>query len=226
MAVPGPFFRNVSGTPASPQFARFTLKGHTVETDGLSRPTWNVYNFRGRSSNVNPSALSLGNAYMGQIIADLSAALSTSYVADPSECKFLDDPALMPVTIANGIVGAIGGDRMPSGNGCVTIRLRCNAAGRNFTGSKHFSPIAESDTTLDQLNAGAQGRWNAVAVHMLASPVTDADGNEWDLIVLSSEESDLTISPAKFTGAYVVDNPLNLRVGTMRRRRQRSSPTI
>jgi len=226
MAVPGPYFVNVSGTPADPQFAEFVLKGHTVESDGSSRPTWNVFNFRKRSSAVPASPLSLGGAYMAQIETALSAALSDKYVSDEGTCKMMDDPASLPVGIANPIAAAVTGDRMPSGNGCVTVRLITNAAGRNYRGSKHFSPIAESQTTLDNLNAGAQTLWLAVATALLASPIQDSDLNEWDLIVLSQDLSDFTVTPSVFTGAYVVTDPVNLQLGTMRRRRQRTGVTI
>lgn len=224
MAVPGPFFRNLAGNPASPMFARVTLKGHTVETDGTSRPTWNVFDFRRRGTGGMPNDSALMVEYLAQIVAACSAAFSDKYIADTIEQKFLDDPAFLPVSLPNDIVGAVTGDRMPSGNGCVTFRLKCNAAGRAFRGSKHFSPVAESQTTLDVLNAGAITLWNAVGAALLASPIDDLTGNDWDLIVLSADQSDLTVSPAIFTGAYVVTDPLNLRIGTMRRRRQRASP--
>lgn len=226
MAVPGPFFRNVVGTPASPQFAQFTLKGHTIETEGANRPSWNVFHFRKRPSGIGGNPFSLGSVYMGQIGASLSAALSIAYVSDIWECKMMDDPAFLPVSDINAIAASVTGDRMPSGNGCVTFRLKCNAAGRAFRGSKHFSPIAESQTTLDELNAGAIVLWLAVAAAMLASPLTDTDGNEWDLVVLSTDESDFSASPAVFTGAYVVNNPGNKQIGTMRRRRQRNGTTF
>lgn len=224
MAAPGGPFYKTPGSLTAPAFAEVVYRGHTVESNGGNRPTLNVYHFLRRPSVTAPVEVSLMNAVAGVVDAPLSAAYSNTYVADSMSGRFMDNPASLAVSQMNAIAGAITGDRMPSGNGAVTVQLKTNGRGANYRGSKHFSPIAESDTTLDNLNAGAITRWTAVSAALNSmSGLVDSDGNVWDQIVLSQDLSELTATPALFTGAYVVNTVLNQQVGTMRRRRQKSS---
>jgi len=227
MAAPGPAFVNEVGNPADPAFAQLVQRAHTIESNGNLRPSFNVWHFRKRSSAVLANVHELQQAFEAQIKADFDACMSVHYQPDPWESKMLDAPLVPPVVTASTLAPSVVGDRYGSGNGCGTMRLLTNGAGRNFRGSKHFSPIAESQTTLDQFNAGAQALWTSFAATVLSSPIMDATGNEWDLIVLSQELSSWGgIGPTTFTGAYVLTNPINLQIGTMRRRRQKGGLTF
>ncbi len=224
MAVPGGPFRNQTGVPTTPFFAEVVLKGTTLESNGSYRPCNNVFHFRRRSSVIAPVELNLIGAFKTAIETALGAAISEKYIPGSITARFMDDPSAFEVVGSNSVSGAITGDRMPSGNGCVTCQIKTNGRGRNFTGSKHFSPIAESDTVLDQIAGGAITRWDAVAsaIQTGMNAMVDTDGNTWDLIVLSQNLSDLTAYPARFTGAYMLTCTANLQIGTMKRRRQKA----
>lgn len=223
MAVPGPAFANVTGTPSDPLFAEIVYRGHTVESNGSLKKSFNVFHMRRRASTPGADPIDVYNGFVTAFNTPLIAAISDKYIGDNVSVRLMDNPMTTPYIAANAITGAVTGDRMPSGNGAVTIQLKTNGRGRNFRGSKHFSPIAESQTTLDNLNGGAQTLWDAVASALaVMSPLIMPSGVEWDLIVLSQELSDFVINPSVFTGAYVIDCIANAQVGTMKRRRQKA----
>jgi len=219
MPIPGDVFQNVLGTPATPSFFEWVLRGHAVESDGSSQRFFNILHFARLAGPGTASELNVGDAIMAALTIDLSAALSVAYVADDYTGRFMDDPTHAAVIGANTLVGAITGDRLPSFNAVVT-RKKTVGRGRSFKGSNHWGPIAESDTTLDTLNVGAATRWGAVVTSLQTISTPFVVGSDtWQLIVLSQVLSNLTANPSLFSGATVQANLLNGTIGTMRRRK-------
>lgn len=227
MAVSAQSFANVAGTPATPQFAEIVIKGHSVESTGLSKPFNNILHFVRATGTGGHPVEDLSQAVIDQLEPSLSAALSVAYVADFIEGRYMDDPTFMPVPIANPIVGAISGDRLPNFNAVVT-RKKTYQRGRSYRGSNHWGPVAESDTTLDNLNAGAITRWTDVkiAIEGLGIAGVDVAGNQWHLFVLSPTLSSLSLNPALFTGSRVGQALLNTHIGTMRRRKEKGVASV
>jgi hypothetical protein len=198
-------------------------RGKTTESNGTFSKTYNIYHLRKRASVIPATEAALAAAVASAIEGNLNNAYSVTYTAIDVLTRFMDDPARLGVISANGIVATVSGDRLPSRD-AVYFKMTTNGRGRSFLGSKHFSPVAESSTTLDNLNTTGLGLWNSVGAGIIAlNALVDGDGNTWDLIVLSQLLSNLTAFPALFTGAYVTAVDLSPVIGTMKRRRQKAA---
>jgi len=217
-------FSNIVGTPANPKFCEVVYNGHMVMSNGLSKPIVQIWHLRRLTADGTAAVMSdILIAFKDFIDTVLSAALSDTYVADSVTGRFMDDPTTGATVVGNDLVGAISGDRA-TGFNAVTIRLASAGRGRNYRGSKHFAPIAESDTLKDALNTTPLTRWQAVAsaINDLVS-VADGQGNIWGLVILSRNLSDLTANPSVFSGADFTAATTNARIGRMIRRQERAS---
>jgi len=222
MPVSTPTFQNIAGTPATPCFCEFVFRGHSVEAGGGARKFINILHFTRVAGPGTGTEAQFLTAVDGALATSLSAALSDLYVADDTVTRFMDDPTRMGVVGGNSLVGARGGDRLPDFNAVVTRKITAGR-GRSYRGSNHWGPIAESDTDLDKLVAGAQGRWDDVATNLAAigTGSITVGSDTWKLIVLSPTLSDLISNPSLFTGAIVTNSIANSIVGTMRRRKEK-----
>ncbi len=228
MPVTADTFLNSPGTPANPQYAEMVVKGHSVESDGGSKPILNIFHFARRSGPGTGTETELYTVIGGLVDATISLALSVAYVPDETTMRFMDDPTRAAVSNTNLWVGAVTGDRLPNFN-AVVIRKNTFARGRSYRGSTHYAPIAESQTTLDNLNAGAITLWGNVVLawNALLAPAgfVTPDGSTWGMIVLSPTLSNLTSNPIAASGSFVKDFTLNNRIGTMKRRKDRTGPS-
>jgi len=151
-------FQNVVGTPLTPQFAEFLLRGEVIQSAGV-RSVVQVWHLKQRPPFVYTPEADLGLAVYNVMAADMANCLSLEYTALDWRLRYMDDPTALQIPGANTIVGLRTGDRLPTFN-AVTLQIRTSARGRNYKGSKHFAPVAESDTTLDKLTVAAAGRWD------------------------------------------------------------------
>jgi len=220
MGLPANVFSNVTGTPATPTFAELIYVGHSVESNGSSQAILNIIHFARISGPGTDTEADLVTAVKAELDTVLSNALSVGYVPDEVTCRFMDDPTRAKAVFTNDIIAAVTGDRHPSFVAAVTRKITYGR-GRSYRGSTHWAPIAESQTTLDQLNAGAITLWDLVVTGLqnLSAPFV-AVADTWQMIVLSPTLSNLTVNPSLFSGAVCNEALLNHVVGTMRRRKQ------
>ena len=220
--------RNISGIVATPLFLEIVQQGNITTSNGSVKPFVNVWHFF--QVTVVPVLCSLNelcDAFLANMEASLEAALPIAYANGTVKARFLDDPSF-PYNIPRGdIDGAVTGDRATTFNS-VCFQLRTDARGRNFRGSKHLGPVAESQTTLDNLNGGALTLWGAVKTAyegLFGGGLQDGvAGGSWSPIVISSNLSDRESTPSVFTFAYVNGVVVNPTVGTMRRRKEKVVP--
>lgn len=229
MAVSSNIFFREPGTPATPQFCEMVLKGHSVESDGGSKPIVNIFHFVRETGPGTGLEVDVINQFLMLAAGPLNLAMSVNYVPDVITSRFMDDPLRAAVTITNPLVPTIAGDRLPNFN-AVVIRKGTYARGRSYRGSNHYGPIAESQTNLDTLTAPAEVLWGNVkdilaAMGGTGGGLVTADGSTWRLAVLSPTLSDYTVSPILVTGSWVKECVLNTRLGTMKRRKDRTGPS-
>jgi len=229
MAVTANTFQNIAGTPVTPQFAEYVIKGSAVESDGGSKNFFNILHFARISGPGTMTEAQLYAAVAATLDAAVGAALSSTYVAGSTDVRFMDDPTRAAVVNANAIIGTVAGDRLPTFNAAVT-RKNTYARGRSYRGSNHWGPIAESQTLLDNLTAAGLLLWQAVSAQLviLATPgsLVTPDGSAWRLMVLSPTLSNLTSNPISVTGSFVQTSPTNRRLGTMKRRKDRTGTSL
>lgn len=215
------YIDNEVGSLAEPRFAQIRLVMPTPKSDGSVYPVTNIFDFR-RATNWNGDTLAnLTSAFKAIMNPMLPPQLSVAATAGNIACRWLDDPLSVYGGSDSMDAGGRSGDRLPLYN-TVYMNLRTDVRGRNFRGSKHFAPIAESDTTADWLNAGGLTNWSDATsgVDSLRFMET-VNSTVWELCVISTTLSDLTARPSVFVGATVTEVVLSPIIGTMKRRKEK-----
>lgn len=196
--------------------AEIVLKASVASGGGDATSTANVFHFK-RDGTVNPwSAAAICTAFATAIGVPLKAALHQDAGSFLLSMRNVNDAMSAPVEQTMAGAGAIATERMPS-YVSVCMHLKTGVRGKNYRGRKHFSPIAEADTTGDILTGAGLTRWEAVRDAILAG-FTDADTNVWVPVVVSPSLSTLGTNPTTVIYTAVNSILLNTEVGTMKRR--------
>lgn len=179
----------------------------------------NVYHFRRTSNGGTLVKANVEAAFYAAISPSILAALSVDYTQIGDSCRMIDDALDSPIFVVRSGVGARTGDRLPD-FAAATIRLYTATRGRFARGSKHFGPIAESDSLGDAEVTPTQiTRLRAIGTAMLAG-FTDSDGNIWKLVVLSRKPpAQYAVNPTTLVTYECTSTLVNLTLGTMRRRK-------
>jgi len=203
--------------------AEIACKGLITAGGSNSINTQFLFQYR-RTSVVNvPDKAALDTAFQAGPVAKIILALNARWSQQTNEVRWLNDALDQAVPFTHVNVGAIAGDAMPS-HVAVFMLFRTGIKGRSYRGGKHFGPFSESDATAggdDVLNAAAIVRVQAIAT-ALATPLTDANGNVWNLCVFSRSLSTLSPNPTDIVANDVTTILFNKRLGNMRSRQVKS----
>lgn len=202
-------------------FLRIVTRAHALATsEPRTKVIYNVWDFKRTSTGGSPSKSSAYTAFLTAVMVPLKACLSLSYVTDYADYRWLDDPLDPFTTVALAATGTVTGDSIPSLNNAY-LKLATGVRGPSNRGAKHLGPIAESSTTLDQLNAGAITLFGTFATSYLAG-FTAADGFVYQPFLTSQRQSTFSLKPptANVVGRVVLTTVLNTVIGRMERRAQ------
>lgn len=202
-------------------FIEFITQGYSVARGGGTKKFFNIFHFR-RTTTVNVVDKTHINTAFNLIIGPaILAALSVDYTQTANTVRFFENPLDAPFTITQAGVGAIAGDRLPDFAAVVT-QFHSGFRGKPFRGSKHWGPIAESDTTGDDLTAGAVTRFTTVMTSVVAG-FTDADGNVWVPGIKGGvrfgSPAQYLVAPTTTVWTDIGYGVLNKSLGTMKRRK-------
>lgn len=218
-------FRDVVGVPANPNFARVVMRGQLATTGGEVKKCYNVFDFRRVVGSVAPVKANIDTIFWTTIAGVLAPATVSRYTVPDRTWRFLDDPSDAEVAFNSAPLAGEQdeGDGYAS-DSAVYYLFKTGARGRSFKGSKHFGGLCEDDTVNDQLNASGITLWGAVKTNLTTMAVTGLveGSNTWRLVVVSTLLSDLEAYPAIITGADVTEVQMNLTIGTMGHRRQKT----
>jgi hypothetical protein len=200
-------------------YLRIQTRGHALATgEPRTKPVFNVWDFKRRTTGGTPSkSLALTN-FKSAIFAPLLNALSVSYVGDFCDIRWLDDPLDPFLTSANAVTGAVTGDSIPSVNN-VYAKLTSGLRGQSNRGAKHFGPIAESSTLLDEINSGEITLFATFVTAYLAG-ITASDGFAYDPFIVSETKSKFNPTTANVFGITATGVTVNTILGRMLRRAQ------
>lgn len=221
-------FRDFLGDVDNPYFIEVILRGTLLDNQERAIPCLNVFHFRRLVNTENFSPVNICSAFETAFKTSLLAATNVRYTMDQIECRGMDDPAAATAINPVGEAGTIGNAASAyTAANAVYILLRTGFRGKSFKGSKHFGGLDEAHVTQDELNATGEGLWANVMdvlTGWVSPGLSDADGNAWKLCIISPTLSSLgpTDIPAIFTGADVATAVLNLTVGTMRHRKEKT----
>ena len=181
----------------------------------------NVYQFQRTSPAGTLDKSHVESAFNTAINPSVLAALSIDYTQVYDTVRMLDDALDIPTVVVRSGVGARTGQRLPDFN-AATLRLNSATRGRFARGSKHYGPVAESDSLGDALEAAAVTRFKAIGTAILAG-FTDSDGNVWLPVVVSRKApAQYKTNPCVIRSYQITSTVLNSTLGTMRRRKVRS----
>lgn len=203
---------------------RIQVRGTALSTAELrTKSVYNLYDFRRSASSATPTKTQVLAAFKSAILTPLAACLSVSYVKAFVDLRYLDDPLDPYQTFADGVTGTTTADSLPSVNNA-TMQMKTGVRYMN-RGSKHFGPIAESDTLLDYLTAAAIVKWATFQTAFLAG-FTDATGVLWLPVIVSEKYSLFTFSTASIVQNAVTSTIVNPYLGIMRKRSQERVNTM
>lgn len=223
MVAPSGYFQAVNGTPLTPQFAKIAILGQTTEANGTTKPMNIITHWRAPIASLPGQEAALGAAFKANFDTPLGTLFTGDCTINNYAVKFLDNALNPDVLTVAGVTGGVAGDRGPSFNS-VVVRKRTGVPSRNYRGSMHHGAVPETFTTLDDLSSAGNTAYTAyVAIWatMIASGLNDGAAL-WYPIVLSPTLSTLTSAPPVMWGAWVNEFFLNLRIGTMKRRKEKS----
>jgi hypothetical protein len=216
-------FVDVPANLAAYEMLEFVTRVTVTGNNALDRDCLNVWHFK-RSNGILQADLGSLVVQMANWFSTIVLpAMNIGGVMGNTTVRPLDDPTVAELenTSGAGDVGGVTGDRYDS-QSAVFVQLLTGTRGRNFRGSKHFTPLSESDTTLDELTGGGLANWGGVASNIgVPLAFTDGSGNQFNLAVLSQSLSVLSGPSITFTGGEVEGAVLNPVVGSMNRRRER-----
>lgn len=182
-------------------------------------PTANVFHYvyTGVGAFVQPTKTAVVNAFDALIGAAMVAALSARWAQTQTTVRFFDDPFDAPTITLVTSAGAITGDCLPPKN-AVYMELKTGLRGRNFLGSKHFSPIGDSDTTSTELVTPTPAWWTALKAAVLAQMTVSGTGT-YNPCVVSRNLSQLETAPVSIMAANITSIVMRRNIGSLKRRR-------
>jgi hypothetical protein len=192
-----------------------------IDSEGIKQVAKNVYHFY-RVTAFAYSAPDIVAAFNDAFVPTYENALNNSCTITQTTVRDLSNPTDAGAALLTLTTGDQLGDRLPSSQ-AVVVNLKTGLRGKNFRGSKHYVGCSETMTTKDELNGSGTVAWVAVGTTLATVPMfLDAANNQWLTCVLSTSLSKLTNTPVVVTYADVTSSTLNLTLGTMRRRKERT----
>ncbi len=177
-----------------------------------------------RTSTVPPLLKSgIDAAFQAAMVVDIGAALNIRWLQHFNTIRYLNDALDAPVQFNHAVAGAVVGDSMPT-FASAYMNFRTGVRGQNYRGSKHWAPLSESDTTTgtdDILNGAALARWGTVKTDLLAG-FTDAQTNNWRLVVFSKTPSTYDVNPTNLVWNVVTEIVIRKNIGRMKKREVKS----
>jgi hypothetical protein len=200
--------------------AEIVMRGVIGAGGGDSVKTNFVFHYRRTAVAVNANKAALEGAFNTAIAVPIAAALNERWEASLHDVRWVDDAEDPYTSIAATELGLIVGDSLSSFEAAYLL-TRTALRGRFYRGSKHFSPLSESDVGDDVWNAGCLTRLNTIATAM-ATPLVDSTTNTWNLCVLSRTKSQLKFNPTTVVANDVTQVIVRSNIGTMNSRKIRS----
>lgn len=201
-------------------YLRIQVRAHALSTnEPRTKPVYNVYDYKRTSTGGTPSKSAALTKFLAVTQAALLPALSVSYVGDGVDVRWLDDPTDPFTSSANAVTGAVTGDSLPSINN-VFAKLTSGLRGQTNRGGKHFGPIAESSTLLDEINAGEVTLMATFVTAYLLGLAGTSDGFSYTPFIVSEKGSTFNPSTAIVKGVTVTGVTVNPILGRVTRRAQ------
>ena len=204
-------------TPIVGSIAEISAQGIMAAAGSGAKNVASIFHYRLATLTAPATKAALEAAFQAAIMVPFVAAANVRYLQVQSTVRWVDDAQDAPSAVTRALPGAIATDSQPTVD-AVYMLLRTALRGKSYRGSKHFPAVSEIDSTGDILTGAGLVLWQAVRT-ALATALTDALGNVWNLSLLSRTLSQLSVNPTSVVANDVTTVLLNKTIGTMRRRR-------
>lgn len=196
--------------------------GTVTDQDGVDHAVCNAFAYYTTDTLSGPFLLRFQGAFDANVMGVIAPLLHEDYVAGEYLIYFPArfDPGAGSAGLT-GQNGAVTGDRLPLSQ-CVNMGLQTAVRGRNFRGLKRFGPIAEGDTTGDELSSTAASSWSAAAT-AVGADLADGFGVTWHPIVVSRKLTAAHPTALEVIGERITSVRLNKTLGFARHRRERGN---
>lgn len=214
---------HITGTPSTPKWVEMVMMGQVTASNASTLPDRNILHWYTPVPLPGGDLTTFWNNFWALIGTAWADAKSDSYNLVSAVLQYIDDPTSIKETVLVGVTGTVATDRSAQFNAGV-IRKTSGLTGKNWRGSMHIGALPETFTTKDQLNASPGSVKYQAIVDVLQGLVTTGlsdGGSTFYPVILSPTQSDRISIPAVLTASYVRDFLLNLKVGTMKRRKER-----
>lgn len=199
-------------------------RGHCVNLSGQSKRIINRFTLAALSAPLGYVAglPTLVTNFIAAMTTSWAAFLSTGYLDDDITIRQMDDATSAPYTInpglGNGTVGLIADMVAPDLTGY--FKLATALRGKNYRGSKHLSPLNETQMDQGTLNAAAITTLKAVMNAFTTGTFSDGVQN-FKATVQSQNLSQTAVNPTTIIAQVVSPTrcAANKTLGTQRHRR-------
>jgi len=204
-------------TPIVGSIVEIAAQGIMAAAGSSSKNVASIFHYRLATLTAPATKTAVEAAFQTAIMIPFTNAASNRYTQTANLVRFVDDALDSPTSTTRAVAGAIATDSQPT-LAAVYMLFRTAKRGKSYRGSKHFPAVSEIDSTGDILTGGGLALWQTLRT-AVATALTDALGNVWNLSLLSRTLSSLTVNPTTVIANDVTTVLLNKTIGTMRRRR-------
>jgi len=197
------------------------VKGISLDGGAGIKPCMNVFYYRQTTVTAPANKTSLKTIFGTTVMAKILLAANQRYTPVRVAIRNIQNVADLSLDITMAGAGARVLDSLPSDDAVCCI-LTSATRGKMCMGRKHFGMASEEDTT-DDILVGGLARWQAVRDSLFVV-MTDADANVWTPFILSRSCRFSSLkAPVGIYGANCTGAKLILNIGTMKRRRTKTS---
>jgi len=204
--------------PTLTQVIEIQQHGRVNLTGGPTKNFFNIYHYELAFGTVD-TYTQLGQDFYAKVVQQLMPLLSSQYTLYELAIRMLDRATEQFTVVPMNFPGGATGDRVASITS-VTLPFKCVDRGKSFRGSKHFGPISDADQTGDQITPAIVPTWNTFAT-TLGGIFASVNG-QYRPVIVSRKLSQLKQDPTNVVGSRVSSVLVNLTLGTMRRRKERT----
>jgi hypothetical protein len=204
-------------TPIVGSICEVAAQGVMAAAGSGAKNVASIFHYRLATLTAPATKVAIEQAFQTAIMIPFTNAASNRYTQSSTTIRWVDDAQDSPQAVTRAVAGAIATDSQPTLS-AVYMLFRTAKRGKSYRGSKHFPAVSEVDTTGDILTGAGLALWQTLRT-AVATALTDALGNVWNLSLLSRTLSTLTVNPTTVIANDVTSVLLNKTLGTMRRRR-------
>lgn len=204
--------------PTLTNVVEILVKGTLAETAGVKN-ILNVFHYQLTAGSLDGYGQLLGD-FETKVFTFVLAQLSADYSLIEMDVRKLDDATEQYFVDPMGPTpGGIALPRLP-GDLAIVTPYKCATRGKSFRGRKHFRGVPTASVLKDELTAGAETAWLAVAVK-LGLTWTSVTGT-YTPVVVSRTLSQLKTNPTTIIGSTVTGVLVNKTIGTFRKSKEKT----